>query len=131
MRLQRLSKTLGHGSLKIHLVGLEAVDRGVGAGVVILPLPQQERKREARNSIQSAEPRDEGRFVGGCDSEFYCGCGCDGGSIFLPDRHPVGVGVLGKIVHLPSSLGTVSYNGEVMLSAENGMVANAPYNHTL
>ena len=66
------------------------------------------------------------------DFVFDYGCGYDGDSVFLPDRHLVGVDALEKIDRLPSFPGTVSYNEEEeMQSVENGMVGNASYNRTL
>lgn len=86
---------------------------------------------ELQKLAQWAEPRLDGQAVWGYDSEFDYGCGYDGESVFLPDRHPVGVGALGKIVRLPSFLGMASCNGEVMPNVEDGTVANAFYNRTL
>ena len=71
-------------------------------------------------------------MVGEYDSVFDYGCGYDDESVFHPGHRLVGVGASGKIVRLPSFLGTVSCNGEeVMPNVENGVVGNASYNRTL
>lgn len=72
-----------------------------------------------------------GQVDGEYDSGFGCGCGCDDTSTFLLGRNPVEVGVLGKIDHPPSFLGTAACNEEVMQNAENSTAANASYNHAL
>lgn len=99
--------------------------------MIRVPL-QLERKRELQKLARWAEPRLEEQVGGGYDFEFDCGCGYDDVLVFLPDRHPVGVGALERTDRPPSFLGTASYNeGEAMPNVADGMVTNAFYNRTL
>lgn len=90
---------------------------------------QWKREREPQKSIPSAGPRLEGQVVGEYDSE--SDYGYDDKEAFPPYRHPVGVGVLEKIVRLPSSPVTVSCSVGVMLNALNDAAENAFYNRAL
>lgn len=98
-------------------------------GVFVIPLPpQQGQKGEPHKSTPLAERRLGEQAAGGCDS----GYGYDDKSVFPPDLHPVGMGVLEKVDRLPSFPARVSYNEEgEMQNVENDVVANASYNRTL
>lgn len=126
---QWMLKALAHGSPKVRSVDLGVFDYEV-MGTFAIPLPlQQERKGRPQGSILQVEPRLGGQVVWEYDSDY--GCGYDDKSVFPPDRHPVGVGVLEKIDRLPSFPVRISYNEEVMQNAENDAVANASCNRTL
>ena len=112
--------TLACGSPKIRLIDLEIFDYEVIGVFVIPPPPQQSTPLTERQLGEQA--------AGECDS----GYGCDDKSVFPPDLHPVGMGVLEKVDRLPSFPARVSYNEEgEMQNVENDVVANASYNRTL